>query len=314
MMHGQAEVFDLGYQHYTGPREGRNRARRAVFENGVRSLLGIGRGGRAKILPALLFISAMLPALVFVVVLSFAQVGDTLPGPADYYSSVGLVLVIFGAIMAPELLIPDRQNNVLQLYLVRPLSTTDYVAARFLAFFMVVLLLVYSGQVFLQVGLALTDPDQWEYLKGNWLDVPRALAAGVVVALFVTAIPMAAAAVISRRAYVAAFVIALFLVTNFTANALVSTEDCDIMTGTSTSDSTVVCESSLGDAAPYVALIDMFQVPLNISNMIFDTEGGDSPSSLAAEELNSFIPIGVYLIFTLAPILFLWRKYRRLAL
>ena len=65
----EAEVFDLGYQHYTGPREGRSRARVALFVNGIRTLLGIGRGGRSKILPALLFFSAMAPAVVFVIIL-----------------------------------------------------------------------------------------------------------------------------------------------------------------------------------------------------------------------------------------------------
>ena len=142
----EAEVFDLGYQHYTGPREGRNRARIALFVNGVRTLLGIGRGGRAKIMPALLFISSMAPAAIFVVILvtlSEAVPGaedaadQFVPGPGDYYSIVGLVLIIFAAIMAPELLIPDRRENVLPLYLVRPLTATDYIVGRCLAFFAV---------------------------------------------------------------------------------------------------------------------------------------------------------------------------------
>ena len=82
-----AEVFDLGYQRYTGPREGRNRARWALFWNGVRTLLGIGRGGKSKILPVLLFISVMTPAVVFVIILSFigdlveaAEAGTSSPG------------------------------------------------------------------------------------------------------------------------------------------------------------------------------------------------------------------------------------------
>ena len=67
----EAEVFDLGYQRYTGPREGRNRARIALFVNGVRTLLGIGRGGKSKVLPVLLFVSVMTPAVVFVIILAF---------------------------------------------------------------------------------------------------------------------------------------------------------------------------------------------------------------------------------------------------
>src|SRR5690606_26342826 len=44
-------VFDIGYRSYDGPREGRSRGRRAVFTDGIRIALGIGRSGRAKILP-----------------------------------------------------------------------------------------------------------------------------------------------------------------------------------------------------------------------------------------------------------------------
>ena len=35
----QGEVYDLGYQRYDGPREGRRRAQRAIFENGVHERL-----------------------------------------------------------------------------------------------------------------------------------------------------------------------------------------------------------------------------------------------------------------------------------
>ena len=57
------ELFDLGYQHYDGPREGRMRARKAVFFDGFRTTLGLGRGAGAKVLPMLLFGAAMAPAI-----------------------------------------------------------------------------------------------------------------------------------------------------------------------------------------------------------------------------------------------------------
>ena len=44
-------VFDIGYQRYDGPREGRGRVRLAVFKDGVRTALGLGRGAKAKVLP-----------------------------------------------------------------------------------------------------------------------------------------------------------------------------------------------------------------------------------------------------------------------
>ncbi len=125
----RGEVYDIGYRHYEGPREGRNRARLALWTNGVRTALGLGRGTRAKILPILLFASTMIPAAVFVIMASFAEdfgVSELVevPGHADYYEIVSVLVLVFSAIIAPELLCADRRSQVLQLYLVRPLTPT----------------------------------------------------------------------------------------------------------------------------------------------------------------------------------------------
>ncbi|MCH8911025.1 MAG: ABC transporter permease, partial [Chloroflexi bacterium] len=40
----EGTVFDIGYQHYDGPREGRNRARLSVYTDGLKNSLGLGRG------------------------------------------------------------------------------------------------------------------------------------------------------------------------------------------------------------------------------------------------------------------------------
>ena len=318
MIERDAEVFDLGYQHYTGPREGRNRARMALFQNGVRTILGIGRGGRAKILPVLLFLGVMSPAVVFVIILSFiGEAGaDFIPGPADYYGIVGVVLIIFSAIMAPELLGPDRRDNVLPLYLVRPLTSTDYILARFLAFFVIALALVYAGQIILQAGLILTADSQIDYIRDNWTDVLRILFVGIVVALFISVAPMSVAAFTTRRAYAAAFVIAVWLLTTSVTNALTA-ETCT--SETVSSNGTVIssseeCSPLTGDWAPYIGLLDVGSVSDNISAMVFDTEP-EGPSMMAVEELdNNAWPIGAYLAFTGIPALLLWNRYRRIRL
>ena len=318
MIERDAEVFDLGYQHYTGPREGRNRARMALFQNGVRTVLGIGRGGRAKILPVLLFLGVMSPAVVFVIILSFiGEAGaDFIPGPADYYGIVGVVLIIFSAIMAPELLGPDRRDNVLPLYLVRPLTSTDYILARFLAFFVIALALVYAGQIVLQAGLILTADSQIDYIRDNWTDVLRILFVGIVVALFISVAPMSVAAFTTRRAYAAAFVIAVWLLTTSVTNALTA-ETCT--SETVSSNGTVIssseeCSPLTGDWAPYIGLLDVGSVSDNISAMVFDTEP-EGPSMMAVAELdNNAWPIGAYLAFTGIPALLLWNRYRRIRL
>ncbi len=326
MRAGEAEVFDLGYQHYTGPREGRNRARLALFENGVRTVLGIGRGGRAKILPAFLFIAVMAPAVVFVIILSFIgdltaalEAGDFIPGPADYYSIVSLVLIIFGAIMAPELLCPDRRDNVLPLYLVRPLTSNDYLLARFLAFFAIVLALVYAGQIVLQAGLVLTANEPVDHIRDNWGDAPRTLLVGALIAAFISIGPLAVAAFTTRRAYAAAFVIAAWLLLNTISDGL-TFEECS--TTTSFSDGELVeesreCSRPIGDFAPYVGLLNLGGVTDNLNNMVFGVEleeGQGSPSSIAVSELHDAFPIGAYVLWTGIPALLLWRRYRRIRL
>lgn len=321
----EAEVFDLGYQRYTGPREGRNRARLALFENGVRTVLGIGRGGRAKILPIGLFLAVITPAAVFVTILAFLDpiAGDDasqfIPGPADYYSIVSVILIIFGAIMAPELLCPDRRDNVLPLYLVRPLTSNDYLIARFLAFFAIVLILVYAGQIVLQAGLILTAGDQVDYIRDNWQDVPRILFMGVLIATFISVGPLAVAAFTTRRAYAAAFVIAAWLLLNSISDGL-TFQECTFETVaedgriTSTSED---CTRPVGDLAPYVGLLNLGGVTDNLNNMVFDVDvepGQGSPSSMAVAELHDAFPIGVYILWTGIPALLLWHRYRRIRL
>ena len=321
----EAEVFDLGYQRYTGPREGRNRARLALFENGVRTVLGIGRGGRAKILPVGLFLAVITPAAVFVTILAFLDpiAGDDasqfIPGPADYYSIVSVILIIFGAIMAPELLCPDRRDNVLPLYLVRPLTSNDYLIARFLAFFAIVLVLVYAGQIVLQAGLILTAGDQVEYLRDNWQDVPRILFMGVLIAAFISVGPLAVAAFTTRRAYAAAFVIAAWLLLNSISDGL-TFQECTFETvsedGQITSSSED-CTRPAGDLAPYIGLLNLGGVTDNLNNMVFDVDiepGQGSPSSMAVAELHDAFPIGVYVLWTGIPALLLWHRYRRIRL
>ena len=325
MKGGDAEVFDLGYQRYAGPREGRSRARLALFENGVRTVLGIGRGGRAKILPVGLFLAVMTPAVVFVTILAFLDplagdgAADFIPGPSDYYSLVSVVLIIFGAIMAPELLCPDRRDNVLPLYLVRPLTSNDYLVARFLAFFAIVLALVYAGQIVLQAGLILTANDQVEYIRENWTDAPRILFVGVLIAAFISVGPLAVAAFTTRRAYAAAFVIAAWLVLNSVGDVL-TFQPCTVeerFQDGETVSRTEECTRPAGDLAPYVGLLHLGGVTDNLNAMVFDiepTEGNAAPSAVAAAELHDAFPVGVYALWVGIPALLLWHRYRRIRL
>lgn len=293
MTTGGAQVYDLRYQRYSGPREGRNRSRRALFENGLRAVLGIGRGGRAKILPVLLFVSAMAPAAVFVVILSFTgdAASEFLPSASGYYLIVSIILILFAAIMAPELLIPDRRENLLPLYFTRPLTPTDYVAMRFLAFFVVTLALVYSGQIVLQAGHILASDAPIDYIRDNWADGLRILLVGAAIALFTSVAPLAAAAFTTRRAYAAVFIIAAWWLLGAAANIAVNFDN----------------------VPDQVALLDATRITQNINDLVFDQDMG-GPTGEAVSRLHAAWPVVSYLLWTGVPGLLLWGRYRRLRL
>ena len=299
------QLFDLGYQHYDGPREGRMRARKAVFTDGFKTTLGLGRGAGAKVLPILLFGAAMAPAVILALVASLTDGLLDLPGHPLYYDIVSTVLLIFAAIIAPELLCPDRRNGVISLYLVRPLSITDYVAARWLAFFAIVLLLVYSGQVVLLAGLVLSAADPLEYLQDNLLDIPRILAAGLVLAAFITTLPLVVSAFTDRRAIAAAFVIGIFLISAAAGGILTGCEEHRDGSGAGE------CKPYAGEAAKWFGLVDVAEVPGTVNQMIFGSDGEGRRSTITSE-LPKIVPIGWYVLLTGGMAFVLWWRYQRI--
>ena len=92
-------VFDIGYQSYTGVREGRRRSRIAVYKDGLRAALGLGRGPRAKILPW--FFISVLSAIALVMALiagAIERIGGpgsaekmNLPTHSDYYGIASII-------------------------------------------------------------------------------------------------------------------------------------------------------------------------------------------------------------------------------
>ena len=310
MTESTGELFDLGYKHYEGPREGRMRARKAVFTNGVRTTLGLGRGSLAKVLPILFFAAVMAPAVILALVASQAEELD-LPGHSDYYQIVSTILILFSAIIAPELLCPDRRSGVISLYLVRPLTSTDYVAGRWLAFFSITLLLVYSGQVLLLIGLTLSAEGPLDYLRDNRLDIPRIFGAGFLVALFTTTVPLAVSAFTSRRAYAAAFVIGLFIISAAAAGILTGCEDHE--NGPPEVGSVAnQCEPLTGDSAKWLGLVDVGALPVYLSDMIFGVEN-ESERSQHVAALPNIVPITWYLVVTGGLAFVLWWRYWRIA-
>ena len=113
--------------------------------------------------------------------------------------------------------------------------------------------------------------------------------------------------------YASAFVIGLWLISAATAGILISgTQESErIVNGV-----VVERESNalLGDTdlASLVALIDIGNAPIHISDMIFNKKDNDNPVMEKVAELPDIVPILWYVILTLVPGFLLWNRYRRL--
>ncbi len=156
-------VYDLGYEPYDGERRGRSGARRTIVADGVRRVLGLRRKARRKVMPFTLIAIAVIPTIVFVgigfvVPIETSELG--LPDlNADMFSLGGTMAMLFTALAAPELLIPDRSDGVLAMLSSRPLKPIDYVLSRFAGIFAVVGGFLVLPQIVLYIGQAGTDPD-----------------------------------------------------------------------------------------------------------------------------------------------------------
>src|SRR5262245_23310259 len=215
---GPAEIFDLGYQGYEGDRTSRWRRRRAIWRDGVRTALGLGRGTGAKVAPWILIALALVPAAILVVLAAFLGSVPTnpddfeLPSYAEYYEFAVVPLALFAAVIAPLLVCPDRRDGVLSLYAARPITPTDYVAARWTSFFTVLAALAVIPEAVLFVWNLLDATDTGGWIRDNWDVIPRFLAAGAIVAVVFTTLALFVSSFTTRRAYASIGMVAVLFI------------------------------------------------------------------------------------------------------
>ena len=291
-------VFDIGYRSYEGEREGRGRAMRAMFSDGVRIALGLGRGGRAKVLPWLFIVVLAGIGLVMAIVggavnqmtRASGQTPD-LPSHNDYYGIASIILFVFAAVVAPELLCRDRREGTIQLYLVRPVTATDYLLARWGAFVSVMLAAAWLPQAILLLGLAAGDPSPAAYLRAHWLDVPRFLLAGAVMVTFVTTLAMLVASFTTRRAYAAVFLVGLVAITAPFTVGLASEID--------------------GPVGQWISMFTLTNIPVHVNDVIFQ-EVSELTEDAPAGQLAEGVRVAWWFLWTAGAFAVLLRRYRRL--
>jgi ABC-2 type transport system permease protein len=214
-------IYDRGYRHYEGPREGRGRRVRAIAAAGVRRVLGLKRNWKTKVVPFALLVLAFGPVFAFIGarVLVGEAVGEFL-GYGRYLRVVAGLLLLFAATAGPELLCPDRRQNVLALIFTRPVTRADYLVAKLAALLAVVGLIALVPLVVLFIGNTLTADSAATYLRQNLDDLGRILVAGTVLTVFYSVVALAAASLTDRRAVATAGLLGVFLGTSALANIL----------------------------------------------------------------------------------------------
>ena len=219
---GTGVIHDLGYRRYDGPRLGRAGIIRALAWHSFRSAFGIGRGAKAKIVPLLAFILMCLPAIVNAV--AVAQHPGQQP-VVDYdtyaYMLRTLVMLIFVAAQAPELVSRDLRSHVLPLYYSRPMRRLDYPLAKYVAFTVACLLLVEIPLIILYLGTIVSvggGSAVWDQTKAL---IPG-LGVAALWAVLLAAIGLLLASFTGRRAYATGMIAIYFFLTWILATILVN--------------------------------------------------------------------------------------------
>jgi ABC-2 type transport system permease protein len=291
-------IFDLGYRGYDGPRLGRRHAIYALYVYSLRSAYGIGRSGRAKIVPIGLAILAVLPAVISIAVRAFATQSGAGAEAAEidpikyssYYGFISTIVMLFVAAQAPELLGRDQRYHVLALYFSRALLRIDYIVAKAGAFATAILILILIPQAVIFVGLVISNADVVAALGDNIGSVAPVLAVAATIAGLLGSIGLAISAFTPRRAYATAAIMAVFIVPGVVAQ--------------------LVLRSTTGGLTRYIVLAAPGSVIDGVNSFLFGTRPG------AREVVQADLPGGVYLGVAIGVALvligILARRYQRI--
>jgi len=282
-----ARIFDLGYRSYEGGRERSARAIATLAAFTARRVLGLGRGGRHKVLPAITLAIAFLPALVsvaFAVILEDLPVDDLI-SYGDYAFITGSALALFTSLIAPEALCPDRRSGLLGLYLAGPLDRNRYLVAKGVAVFAVMLLITVGPLFFMFTAFTVAGhgPAAGE-TPGLLL---RILASGGTTALLYASLSMAVSSFTTRRAAAAvATVLLLFVPVSVVRSAIESA------------------------GAPNA--LDLLSFPFAVADLSYRIFGETPDDDAPVRELSTGVVAGGIAAAILAGFLVCWLRYRRL--
>ena len=282
-----AQLFDLGYRSYDGVRERPARAILTLAVFTMRRVLGLGRGARHKVLPAITLGIAFLPAFVSVAVASIVDSlrPDELISYGDYMFIIGSALALFAALVAPEALCPDRRTGMLGLYLAGPLDRNRYLLAKAVGVVAVMLLITVGPLLFMLAAFVLAGfgPSVGETPEL----LVRIFAAGIATALLYASLAMAVSSFTTRRAAAAVGVVLVLSVPVSVVRAAI--------------DST---------GAPNE--LDLFSFPFVAADLAYRIFGEQPDDNAPVEALSTWVVVGGLGAAIAAGALLCWFRYRRI--
>ncbi len=206
-------IYDIGYRNYEGARLGRGYAFRTLYVHSLRAAFGFGRGGKALIIPWALFAIINLPAIVQVAVSGMSGGQANLIDFHEYMEPVSLLLALFCASQAPELVSRDQHSRVLPLYFSRALRKHDYALAKLLALWTAVFVVVLTPLLLILIGRLSLPADFGAAVKAESENFLPILMTPVVFALAVGTPSIALSSLMVRRGMASALVLGLFMLT-----------------------------------------------------------------------------------------------------
>jgi ABC-2 type transport system permease protein len=223
-----ASIYDLGYQRYDGVRLGRRHAIWALYVHSLRGVFGIGRSLSSKVGPIGLAVIAFLPAVFQLGVASIAPGEIEVIRPEEYYELIEVVLAVFCAVVAPELVGRDQRTHTLSLYFSRALRRQDYALGKFAALITGMLAITVIPQMMMFVGNGLAASNFGDYLQDEWTDIPSILGSAILLSGLIAGIGLVIAAQTPRRAYSTVGILAAFLLTSVVGASVFEAADRDI--------------------------------------------------------------------------------------
>ncbi len=286
-------VYDRGYRPYEGPRGRRGAATFALYKASMRRALGIRRTWRQKVAPFTLLGVVTIPAIVnvgigYVTRDRFLTERIKIITYHDYVG-VSSALLLFVALVAPDVMCPDRRQRVLPLMFARPITGIDYVVAKFGAIATILFAFSFLPQVVLFVGNMLVSDSALDYFTGHLAVLWQVPVAVVLLAVYYAVVGLAISSLTDRRIVAGASVIGLFLIASITSRIFVG-------------------DSQFNGGSP-AALLNLLRLPLYLRDLVF-LGHVDQGSPLSAVSSGGALAIVVYLAVLLVGAVVLLRRYR----